>query len=82
MLSVASDMSDPLDMSPSYRSLLPSALRESASQARAIDRSELLRQAAAEIERLHTVIDCYAHAAEAAASEINQLRNNDGPAAA
>jgi len=67
-------MSDPLDMSPSYRSLLPSALRESASQARAIDRSELLRKAADEIERLYTVIDCYADSAAAAAREIKQLR--------
>lgn len=56
------------------RSTLPQRLRESVTQARAIDRSDLLRDAADEIERLHTVIDCYAHSAAAACREISALR--------
>ena len=60
----------------SGRSTLPQRLRESMTQARAIDRSDLLRDAAEEIERLHTVIDCYAHSAAAACREIAALRGN------
>lgn len=53
---------------------LPARLRDSATQARAIDRSELLHEAAKELERLYTVIDCYSHSAAAACREINALR--------
>lgn len=67
-------MSD-LDQMPrgdGYRSM-PGRLRESATQARAIDRSELLREAAEELERLYIVIDAYCASSAAACREIKRL---------
>lgn len=49
-------------------------LKASATQARAIDRSELLLEAAKEIERLLGVIDTYCESSAAASREINMLR--------
>ena len=66
-------MSDP-DQTPrgEYRTL-PGRLRDSAAQARAVDRSELLREAAAELERLYIAIDAYCASSAAACREIKRL---------
>lgn len=56
-----------------YRSL-PGRLRESAAQARAIDRSGILLEAAKELERLYVAIDCYCHSSSAACREIAALK--------
>lgn len=53
---------------------LPQRLRDSAKQARAIDRSKLLEEAAKEIERLYICIDCYSESSALALAEINMLR--------
>lgn len=66
-------MSD-LDQTPrgEYRTL-PGRLRDSATQARAADRAELLREAAAELERLYIAIDAYCASSAAACREIKRL---------
>lgn len=56
-----------------YRSM-PGRLRESAVLARATDVSQVLEEAASELDRLHIIIDCYAHSSAAACREINALR--------
>lgn len=66
-------MSDP-DQTPrgEYRTL-PGRLRDSATQARAVDRAELLCEAAAELERMYIVIDAYCASSAAACREIKRL---------
>lgn len=54
---------------------MPARLRESAKQARAIDRSPLLEEAAKELEMLYICIDCYAESSAAALREIRHLRS-------
>ena len=53
---------------------LPQRLRDSARQARAIDRSKLLEEAAKEIEKLYVCIDCYSESSALALAELSRLR--------
>jgi ribosomal protein L40E len=56
-------------------------LRASAKQARAVDRSELLEEAAKELEMLYICIDCYAASSAAACREIRMLKDRLNDAA-